>query len=412
MGNSQKILFLVPIVFALLAIETFSSSSLYSPSLCSGEWHFCDNAFTQDGADARAQITVRRDKTGDWSNYGISIPENSIVMQVSILPTFFSRDGDGNLAIQVSGDGGQTFGPQHIIQGNQEKQTYVIDATNDFTWNPDSLSDNSFIVRATCFAFNGTKGGSSCKLDSINVQVEFEEPFLEERGCEQSFIPFMQPGLLHLATIEYNLTNVSQFTNTSRTTNGCSPASATSAAEFLNRSGAIKNMSSINDTYDELSHYMNTSAGGTRTSDELSGWLKWLVNHSANVTVKFYMNVSDATSSAINATAGNITNGTHVTFTHVDVTPNITHIINEMLSGEVITIGLVNRTVRWGHTMAVDDVNTTQKPNGCYDISFMDPEGGPPGGRRVFAEACDSTIHFQNSFRGRIVNLIVTSPKT
>ena len=55
--------------------------------------------------------------------------------------------GPIELAVQVSNDGGSTWGSQHMVPVDESEERWWIDVTGDFEWTPEMLSDASFMVK-------------------------------------------------------------------------------------------------------------------------------------------------------------------------------------------------------------------------------------------------------------------------
>ncbi|MBI3413105.1 MAG: hypothetical protein HY051_03430 [Candidatus Aenigmarchaeota archaeon] len=84
-------------------------------------------------------------------------------------------DMNGYLDIRISGDGGKTYGPSHIIRGTLGEKTYLINVTDDFEWTPEKLNSTNFVINATCFKNSFSE--VECRLDWMPVQVSFVPAF-------------------------------------------------------------------------------------------------------------------------------------------------------------------------------------------------------------------------------------------
>ena len=153
--------------FAVLAAESFNS-----PSSCSGQWTNCNNAFADNANRATATATSTSDKSGIWYNYGFSIPASAVIDNVVIRSDFFASNIRGYIDVKVSGDGGNTFGPSHVVGGNTAEQTFLVDVTNDLSWTSSKLDNANFRINVRCFK-NGSGSNPKCNLDWIPVNVTY-----------------------------------------------------------------------------------------------------------------------------------------------------------------------------------------------------------------------------------------------
>jgi hypothetical protein len=170
------------VVLLIMGIVLMSSSSLAqaqsettlskSPSACSGDWSNCNRAFKNDASRSTASVNSTLNRTEVWNNYGFSISSNSTIISVNINADFYASNTRGFMSVRVSGDGGATYGPPHVVGGNTIEQTFVINVTDDVVWTPDKLNNSSFRVQATCFK-QGSGTSSKCNLDWIPVTVVF-----------------------------------------------------------------------------------------------------------------------------------------------------------------------------------------------------------------------------------------------
>ncbi len=169
--NKFHALLIFAISLSVIMTSALAASSLNSPSTCSGQWNNCSRAFADDANRAAASVTSTSNKTGTWNNYGFSISNSSTIDNVTVRADFFASNIRGYINVKVSGDGGATFGPSHVIGGNTAEQTFLINVNNDATWTPAKLSDANLRVQATCFK-QGSGSNPTCRLDWIPVQVD------------------------------------------------------------------------------------------------------------------------------------------------------------------------------------------------------------------------------------------------
>lgn len=170
MKNYMKLGLLMGFAFLLVYSVVLAASAQNSPTACSGQWSNCANANANDANRATATATNTANKTGIWNNYGFFIPGGSIIDAVTVRADFFASNVRGYIAVKVSGDGGATYGPAHIVGGNTAEQTYVIDVTADAAWTPGMLSNGNLVVNVTCFK-QGGGSNPACRLDWLPVTV-------------------------------------------------------------------------------------------------------------------------------------------------------------------------------------------------------------------------------------------------
>lgn len=148
-----------------------------SPTLCSGDWSYCTFAIADDGYRATVVAKSGLNRSGVWNNYNVQIPASASVDKVTVKADFFSSyySKYGYLDVQVSGDGGRTYGPHHHMGGNTYEQRYVIDVTKDVAWTPGKLLNRNLRVKATCFKQGLGFWNPICKLDWLPVEVNYSE---------------------------------------------------------------------------------------------------------------------------------------------------------------------------------------------------------------------------------------------
>ena len=162
----EKILLLA--VFLILVVSlAFAAVSSNNPSACSGAWTSCTNAFTDDGTIA----TASSGNSGEWQGYGFSVPVGDQIDRVELQIDFFASETNGYIDVQVSDDGGTTYGPVHSVGGNVAEQTYLIDVTDDFSWTPTGVSDSNLRVKVDCTKI-GKGRPPTCSMDYLAVTVE------------------------------------------------------------------------------------------------------------------------------------------------------------------------------------------------------------------------------------------------
>ncbi len=147
-----------------------------SPVSCSGDWSYCTFAGADDGYRASVVAKSGLNRSGVWNDYHIQIPASASVDQVMVKADFFSAyNSNGYLDVQVSGDGGRTYGPVHRVGGNTNEQRYLIDVTKDLAWTPGKLLNQNLRVKASCVKQGSSFWNPSCKLDWLPVEVNYSE---------------------------------------------------------------------------------------------------------------------------------------------------------------------------------------------------------------------------------------------
>ncbi len=156
----------------ILATVVLAASLSNSPSACSGQWTNCSNAFGDNSNRATASVTASANKSGIWNNYGFSVADSASIDQVVIRADFFASKTNGYINVRVSGDGGATFGPSHVVGGNTAEQTFNIDVTNDLAWTSSKLNNSNLRVNVTCFK-QGSGSNPTCNLDWLPINVTY-----------------------------------------------------------------------------------------------------------------------------------------------------------------------------------------------------------------------------------------------
>ena len=154
----------------LVAGTAYAAVVVVSPTACNGSWQSCVNAFKSDNFRARGAVGA----LGVWRGYKFSLPISANPSLVEVGVEGMQAPGScmpTTLAVAVSGDAGQTFGPNHPVSlpCNSDTLTWV-NVTGDLasaSWTPGNLTANKFRVRATCVS------GSACRLDWLPARVTF-----------------------------------------------------------------------------------------------------------------------------------------------------------------------------------------------------------------------------------------------
>lgn len=170
MKKKVVILFLFLLSSALIV---FAATSQNSPTACNGQWGSCTNAFVNDANRATFTATNSLNGSGRWNNYGFSITNSSKIDSVKVRADFFASNVRGFINVRVSGDGGVTYGPSHVVGGNTAEQTFNIDVTNDLSWTPQKLNNTNFLVNVTCFKKPTSGSNPVCRLDWVPVNVTY-----------------------------------------------------------------------------------------------------------------------------------------------------------------------------------------------------------------------------------------------
>src|SRR3989344_7301023 len=168
----KKLIALICILKALTAITVYAAVTSKSPTGCTGSWTTCSNAFANDANRATATATATTNVTGSWKNYTHSFTNGDVITNVTVRADFFASNVRGFLAVRVSSNGGQTFGPVHIVGGNTAEQRFLIDVTGDRSWNVSSVNNSNLVVNATCIK-QGSGSNPAFRLDWIPVNVTY-----------------------------------------------------------------------------------------------------------------------------------------------------------------------------------------------------------------------------------------------
>ncbi len=177
----MKKTFVLPIISVMILMVTLMAASVYadlatnSPTVCSGSaspWTTCGNAFGNNINQSTAAVTGTVNRTSQWRNYGFTIPGSASVNSVKVRADFWASRTSGSVNIKVSTDGGNTWGPNHVVGGNTAEQTFTIDVTSDFTWTPSKLNNSNLRINATCFKVGGGTN-PTCRLDWVPVNVTY-----------------------------------------------------------------------------------------------------------------------------------------------------------------------------------------------------------------------------------------------
>ena len=170
MNNFYKACLFSLFSLSLFAVAVFALFLSNSPSACSGQWTKCLNAFADNANKSVAAAYSGVNKTGVWNNYGFSISDSANISSIMVRADFFTNNNAGYVDIRVSGNGGATYGPSHIVGGNTVEQSYWIDVTSDMVWTPAKLNNTNFRVSVTCFK-QGFVNATYCHLDWLPVSV-------------------------------------------------------------------------------------------------------------------------------------------------------------------------------------------------------------------------------------------------
>lgn len=162
-----------PVLLIIIAVAAIAVTLFQSPTVCSGQWASCANAFGDNAnrAEFRARDTING--TGTWQDYSFVIPSTAQIDSVVVRADFFASNTKGKLDVRVSGDGGATYGPAHVVGGNTAEQTFLIDVTNDVAWTPTKLDNTNLKVKAICFKSPTGGADPRCRLDWIPVTVNY-----------------------------------------------------------------------------------------------------------------------------------------------------------------------------------------------------------------------------------------------
>jgi len=162
----KNILYLLAVL--VLATGVYASTTQTEPpTTCSGDWNSCSNAFANGGGFASILFG-----SGIWEDFGFSIPASATITDVTVRTDLWQNEtGETSVAVQVSDDGGTTWGPKHFITLTTSEQTYYVDFTNDFNWTPGSLN-NDLVVKVSSKAIPAPQ--PQVRLDYIAAKVSYD----------------------------------------------------------------------------------------------------------------------------------------------------------------------------------------------------------------------------------------------
>ncbi len=155
---------------ALCAVIVSATTSTNDPKACVG-WLNCPRAFTDDGNYSSTKANMTHNRTGTWYNHGINISNSSNITNVTVGVDFKASNVNGYLSVQVSWDGGRTYGSAQSVGSTTIATQYAIDVTSDTAWTGEKLSSANLKVRGTCYSSSGSV--VTCSMDWIPVQVTY-----------------------------------------------------------------------------------------------------------------------------------------------------------------------------------------------------------------------------------------------
>lgn len=140
-----------------------------SPTVCSG-WTNCGDAKADGGKAATAAINGREHKVANFTSYGFSIANNSIINNVTVSFDGWGSNSVARMDVKVSDNGKRAWGPAHTLLGS--KNTAIsVDVTGDRSWSGTRLGNTYFAVSVDCYSNDGTR--TTCNLDWIPVKVSY-----------------------------------------------------------------------------------------------------------------------------------------------------------------------------------------------------------------------------------------------
>src|SRR3989344_1309157 len=205
------------VALLILVFAVFATTSLVSPTLCTGTWNSCSNANADNSAVAKAT----NGKSGSWYGFGFSIPSDAVINSVKVRADFFATTTSGYLDVKASNNNGLNYGPAHRVGGNTAEQTFWIDVTNDFVWTPNDIN-NYLRVQGNCVKQGG--GNPTCQLDWLPVEVVYTVPQFDFSVSANPSSGSAEAGTNAQTTVTVTLVSgVTQSVSLSQT--GCPPSS-------------------------------------------------------------------------------------------------------------------------------------------------------------------------------------------
>ena len=171
-GDMKKYIFASVASSFLLAGVAFAALYQASPTVCSGNWMTCSNAYASDDTYSEGSAGGVN-SSGIWTGYVFGLPGGATVSKVEVGVEGKEKkvgalcNGTATVDVAISNNGGTSFGPNHTVTLACNDSLTWIDVTADVassSWTVGSLSSTSFQVRAVCT-------NRTCLLDHLPAQV-------------------------------------------------------------------------------------------------------------------------------------------------------------------------------------------------------------------------------------------------
>ncbi len=199
-----------------------------------------------------------------WKNYSFGLASTDTIDSVVVRADFFASNVRGFISVRVSGDGGATYGPSHVVGGNTAEQTFLIDVTSDATWTSQKLNNANFVVNVTCFKSPTSSSNPICRLDYLPVNVTYT-PFDFTMSSSPSSSN-VSPGNSTLTTITATLTS-GVATSVNLSVSGCPAGSSCTLSATSGNPTFSSNLTvATNATTPTGTYFINiTGTGGGKT---------------------------------------------------------------------------------------------------------------------------------------------------
>jgi hypothetical protein len=159
------------LTIALFAVTAMAAASNKSPTSCAGNWYSCSGAFNYYGSYAYAR---NPSVSGTWSGFTFGLPSSATIQSITVNAMSWASRTSGYFDIQVSNDGGTTWGAVHRIGGNTASAWYNIDVTSDFAWAPSGLDASNYKIKVTSVSLSNSS--TTWYLDYLATYVVYTYP--------------------------------------------------------------------------------------------------------------------------------------------------------------------------------------------------------------------------------------------
>lgn len=181
------------LMLGLLSNPAFAENIIVNGASDSGSIHndfneAWDATIDNDDFESSPYCCARSSADGDlqdYGSYGFTLSGDSTVKKVEVgFDYFWESSGDDTLTVEVSADGGATWGQVHEVPRVESLDGNInewIDVTDDADWDGTTLSDANFKVRIG-HTVNG--GAENVAVDYLPVRVTTGRSLKITRVCD------------------------------------------------------------------------------------------------------------------------------------------------------------------------------------------------------------------------------------